>query len=150
MTDHEPLRPVVRAPRLRRWSAVSLWLQVALFTLGWVLPIGLVAAVLLTNGVSDDESADYLLIPVIFAAAPFVLSATGIALAVALSRGRHSVRAGVIGYELLVVPSAGLLAVWIANPYSVPFVAVALLGLAVLFGVCRPAECRSAAPGVVR
>jgi hypothetical protein len=143
MTDQQFFPPLARVPVHRSTTAVPLahvmlWLQAGLFTLAWVLPIGLVAAIILTDGVPDDGSSWLLLIPVFFAVVPFLLSIPGIVLAATFSRRRNGVRLGVIGYELLVVALALVIITQTTGFPLVPIFGLMLLSFTVLVVLLHP------------
>ncbi|MEW2360158.1 hypothetical protein [Spirillospora sp. NPDC029432] len=112
---------------------VLLWAQAALAALAWLLPNALVAAIVVTEGIPDDGSAPYLLIPVIFSAPLLVIAVPGLVLAASFTRGRRGVRAGIVVFEALLI-GTGALTVLMGAPSVLQSVLGLLLGGGALAG----------------
>ncbi len=115
-------------------ARVVLWVQAVLLASAWVVPNGMVGAFVLTEGIPDDGSAGWLLIPVIYLSPLLVAAAPAFVLAARFWRGRQGVFAGVVAFESVLV-ACGLFGV-VGGGAGTPFgVVVVLLGVAGLGGV---------------
>ncbi|MEU9025853.1 hypothetical protein [Actinomadura sp. NPDC048394] len=88
-----------------------LWAQAVLFMLAWLIPTGAVAVSALAQGIPDDGSAPYLLIPLIYSAPVLLFAVPTLVLAVLFSRGGRGVHTGVVAFEALFVGLGALLLV---------------------------------------
>jgi hypothetical protein len=102
MTDQRVWpRPDGQRPGALSLAHVLLWVQATLFSAAWLIPNGFVALIVLADGVPDDGSAGWLLIPVVYSAPLLLLAVPGIVLAARFSRGRGGVRGGIVLFEVL-------------------------------------------------
>jgi hypothetical protein len=112
-----------RPPRSVAVARAVLWAQVIVLLLCWLAPEVVVVGLLVTEGVPDDGSAPWLLIPVIYTSPLLVYVVIGFGLALRLSRGTSG-RGGRVG-----------LVVWEATLMVVAGVALAMAGPRLMSGM---------------
>lgn len=83
------------------WARRLLWTQVAVFGVLWLLPNATVAAVVVTQGVPHDESAGWLLAPVIYSAPLLLLAVPGAVLAARYRPRGRSVHIKIMAFEVV-------------------------------------------------
>ncbi|QKG27245.1 hypothetical protein [Actinomadura verrucosospora] len=90
------------------WARRLLWMQVAVLGVLWLLPNAWVAAVVVTDGVPHDESAGWLLVPVIYSAPLLLLTVPGAVLAARCRPGRRGVHIQIMVGEAVLLTACAL------------------------------------------
>lgn len=121
----------LRRPFSLTAAHVALSIQAVALTLMWLVPNAIVALMVLSEGVPQDESAQWLFVPIMITAPLLLFAVPAIVLSLRFHRGRVGLHAAVLIFEALTLLTTGALGAWLAPDslgffFALPVVAVIL------------------------